>query len=311
MSTTPLHEKRILITGANGLLGQKLIKTFKGKFQIVASGFEDRFFLGDSDIHYEILDITDSARCKAVIHEVKPDIIVNAASYTNVDGCEVEREACWDVNVKGVENLAKSAKSLMTLLIHVSTDFIFDGKSGPYSERYRPNPLGYYGKSKLASENVCRISGVPFAIVRTSVLFGLGVEVKQNFFIWLYNNLKDGNKVNIVTDQFNTPTLVDDLAGGIFQLIQKSAYNVYNISGGDFLNRYEYATALADVFGFEKNLITPITTNSLRQKAKRPMRGGLKIDKARQEFGYHPRSLVDAFLYLKESISNGRLGTIT
>jgi len=186
MSTIPLHEKRILITGANGLLGQKLIKTFKGKFKIVASGNEDHFFLEDSDIHYEILDITDPARCKAVIHEVKPDIIINAASYTNVDGCEVEKETCWDVNVKGVENLAKSAKNLMSLVIHVSTDFVFDGNSGPYSEENRPNPLGYYGKSKLASENVCRISGVPFAIVRTSVLFGLGVKVKQNFFIWIY-----------------------------------------------------------------------------------------------------------------------------
>lgn len=307
MATIPVHEKRILITGANGLLGQKLIKTFKDKFQIVASGNEDRFFLEDSDIHYEILDITDSARCKALIHQVKPDVIINAASYTNVDACEVEREACWDVNVKGVENLVRGAKSLMSLIIHVSTDFIFDGKSGPYSEDDRPNPLGYYGKSKLASENACRISGVPFAIVRTSVLFGLGVDVKQNFFIWLYDNLKDGKKVNIVTDQFNTPTLVDDLAAGILQLVQRSAYNVYNISGGDFLNRYEYATILADVFGFEKSLITPITTNSLHQKAERPIKGGLKIDKARQEFGYHPRSLVDAFLYLKECISDGPL----
>ena len=269
MSTISAAQKRVLITGANGLLGQKLVQTFKEKFQIMASGNEDHFYINEKEVHYEILDITDYARCKSFIQDVKPDIIVNAASYTNVDACEVEREACWDVNVKGVENLAKAAKGLMSLLVHVSTDFIFDGKNGPYSEGERPNPLGYYGKSKLASENVCRISGIPFAIVRTSVLYGLGVDVKQNFFVWLYNNLKEGNEINIVTDQFNTPTLVDDLADGILLLIQKSAYNVYNISGGDFIDRYEYANTLAEVFGFEKNLITPITTNSLKQKAKR------------------------------------------
>jgi dTDP-4-dehydrorhamnose reductase len=310
MPTVLPPKKKVLITGANGLLGQKLVQTLLGKFQILVTGNEDHFYPGEKEVHYEILDITDCGRCKAFIRDVKPEIIVNAASYTNVDGCELEKGACWDVNVKGVENLAKAAKGLMSLLIHVSTDFIFDGENGPYSEGDRPNPLGYYGKSKLASENVCRTSGIPFAIVRTSVLYGLGVDVKQNFFVWIYDNLKNGNKINIVTDQFNTPTLVDDLANGILSLIQKSAYNVYNISGGDYVNRFDYANMLAEVFGFEKNLINPITTNSLKQKAKRPMKGGLIIDKARQELDYHPRSVPDSFLYLKESMSNGSPGTL-
>lgn len=305
--STPL--KKVLITGANGLLGQKLVQTLQGKFQILATGNEDHFYPDKNEVPYKILDITDYARCKAFIRDMKPDIIVNAASYTNVDGCESEKEACWDVNVKGVENLAKAAKGLMSLLIHVSTDFIFDGENGPYSEGDRPNPLGYYGKSKLASENVCRISGIPFAIVRTSVLYGLGVDVKQNFFAWIHDSLKNGNKINIVTDQFNTPTLVDDLAKGILWIMQKSAYNVYNISGGDYVNRFDYANLLAEVFGFEKNLIKPITTNSLKQRARRPMKGGLIIDKARKELDFRPQSLLDSFLYLKESMSSGSPGT--
>lgn len=296
--------KRILIAGANGLLGQKLIQTFDGKYEVIASGIEDHFVFENNNFNYIILDITNPIQCKQIVTDIKPDIIVNAASVTNVDECEIKRDLCWNVNVKGVENLASAAKRNMALLIHISTDYIFDGKDGPYSEEDRPNPIGYYGKSKLASENVCRMIGVPFAIIRTSVLFGLGINVKQNFFLWLNTNLKQGKDLNIVTDQFNTPTLVDDLADGISKIIQSSAYGLFHISGKEYINRYDFAVTLAESFGYDKKLIHPITTKGLNQKANRPMKGGLKVNKAINEISYNPKSINDAFDYLKTQLQN-------
>lgn len=298
--------KTILIAGTNGLLGQKLFQIFNEKFQIIATGMEDRFYPNPNNGKYRQFDITDATQCKELFSELKPEVVINAASVTNVDACETEKEECWNVNVKGLENLAKAAKRNMTKLIHVSTDYVFDGEDGPYSEEDRPNPLGYYGKSKLASENVCRMVGIPFAIIRTSVLYGLGVDVKSNFFLWLNDSLKQHKEVNIVTDQFNTPTLVDDLASGILQLIEKSAYGLFNLSGREYVNRYDFAASLADVFGYDKSLIHPITTDQLKQNAERPMKGGLKIDKAVDEIDYQPRSLVDSFEYLKAQLQTGK-----
>lgn len=297
--------RRILITGANGLLGQQLVRTFKPQHEVIATGNEEKFVLRNGDYHYEQLDITDADRCKTILSEQNPDIIVNAASFTDVDGCEVEKELCWNVNVKGMENLARAARRDMTLLVHISTDYIFDGENGPYSEEDRPNPLGYYGKAKLASENACRVAGVPFAIIRTSVLYGLGIQVKPNFFLWLYNSLKQGKTVNIVTDQYNTPTLVDDLATGIKRLVEKSAYGLYHLSGSEYVSRYEFALTLAEVFGFDRALIRPIGTDQLRQKAQRPMKGGLRIDKAVDALDYHPRTIEEAFRYLKSKLEDG------
>lgn len=296
--------KRILITGSNGLLGQNLIQILNGKYEIFASGIEKQFVLDENKFHYSIVDITDLDQCKKIVNDIKPEIIINAASMTNVDECETEKEMCWNINVKGVENLAKAAKRIMALLIHVSSDYVFNGESGPYYEEDRPNPIGYYGKSKLASENVVRMIGVPFAIIRTSVLFGLGSNVKQNFFLWLNNNLKQGKEVNIVTDQYNTPTLVEDLSNGILKLIQRSAYGLFNISGKEYINRFDFAISLADVFGYDKKLINPITTKSLKQKANRPMKGGLKNDKAIKEIDYNPLPINEVFFYLKNRLQD-------
>lgn len=297
--------KKVLITGANGLLGQKLVRIFSEQYQVTATGIEKTFVGGDTKYHYEILDITNASDCKEFLGNLSPEIIINAASLTNVDACEIKKEECWNVNVKGLENLAKAAKRNMALMVHISTDYVFDGEDGPYSEDDRPNPLGYYGKAKLASENICRMTGVPFAIIRTSVLYGLGLEVKANFFLWLYNNLKAGKAINVVTDQYNTPTLVDDLAEGILRTIDKSAYGLFHISGSEYINRFDFATILADVFEFDKSLIHPITTNQLKQDAERPMNGGLKIEKAMKEIEYNPKSLVEAFEYLKTQLQDG------
>lgn len=288
--------KKILITGVNGLLGQALSRTFSDNFEVYSAAIEPSPALELP--HYEQLDISDPKKCKKLIWQIEPDVIINAAAFTNVDACEEEKELCWRINVKGVENLAAAARRNMALLVHLSTDYIFDGKEGPYPEEYKPKPLGYYGKSKLASENAVRIAGIPYAIVRTNVLYGAGINVKNNFFLWLYHSLQANKQIRVVTDQLNNPTLAEELAEGIQLLIKASKYGIYNIAGAEYLSRYDFALKVAEVFGFSTKLIAPITTDQLMQKSPRPMRGGLRIEKAKTELGYRPKPITEILEYL-------------
>lgn len=289
----------ILITGANGLLGQSLVRVFSGTSHVVATGRQASLLPAMEGVRYRPLDIGDAQACREVVDETAPDIIINAAAYTHVDGCEREREQCWRVNVKGVAHLAYAARKHMAQLIHLSTDYLFDGETGPYDENARPAPLGYYGKAKLASENAVRTAGIPYAIVRTNVIFGAGVDVKSNFFLWIYRSLVAGKAIRVVTDQYNNPVLADDLATGIRQLVEASRYGVYHLAGADYMNRFVFARTLADVFDLDAGLVEPITTDALEQAAPRPRRGGLRIERARADFGYVPRPLTEAFRFLK------------
>ena len=164
--------KKILVVGSNGLLGQKMTELLlRGSpHSVVLSSIEPRPAVSYQAVEYLQLDITSKKDVKQAFAAAEPDVVINCAGMTNVDACETEREATWKINVGGVENLAESARSHGTMVVHVSTDYVFDGKSGPYNEEDRPNPLSYYGKSKLASENVLRAAGVPFVIARTMVL---------------------------------------------------------------------------------------------------------------------------------------------
>ncbi len=296
--------KKVLITGANGLLGQALVEEAEGKYQFLATGQEEESLVSGTGNNYQQLDITSFGSCKNIINEFAPDIIVNAASYTNVDECERNREFCWQVNVKGVENLAQLSRRYDIHLIHYSTDYVFDGRNGPYDENQKPMPLGYYGKSKLASENVLRQIGCPFTIVRTCVLFGTGQEVKKNFFIWILENLKEENPIRVVTDQYNNPTLVEDLATGTAHIVDQAAVGLYHMGGKEYLNRFDFAKAVAAVFSLNEKLIAPIETTELGQLAERPLYGGLKIDQAMQQLDYNPRTIKESLNYLKWKLTN-------
>jgi dTDP-4-dehydrorhamnose reductase len=291
--------KKVIITGANGLLGQSLILSFKEKYEILGTGLENHPFLPEDGWRYQKLDITNSQKCKDSIKEFAPEVIINAASFTDVDGCEREKELCWQVNVKGVENLAKISRSLDVHLIHYSTDYVFDGKEGPYDETARPNPVGYYGKSKLASENVLQQIGCPFTVIRTCVLYGSGVEVKRNFFLWVLENLQNEKKIRVVTDQFNNPTLAEDLAAGSQLVIERAAVGKFHLAGRDYLSRYDFALKICGIFNKPEELVAPIKTKELGQTAPRPSRGGLKIDLAQKKLYYMPRSVEESLIFLR------------
>ncbi|KPL01315.1 MAG: hypothetical protein AMJ91_00070 [candidate division Zixibacteria bacterium SM23_73_3] len=272
----------ILITGANGLLGQKLCGHFSSSYKVIATDLHPENFVSFPNLSYENFDLTDGRALEFHVRFYNPEVILNAAAYTDVDGCEINRDQAWAVNVGGVRNLVGVCREHKIKLVHLSTDYIFDGEKGPYSEDDLPHPVSFYGKTKLESENVIKQSEIDFLIVRTNVLYGFGKKVKKNFLLWLIEKLSAGVKLEIVNDQLNNPTLADNLSECILEMVQKDMSGMFHIGGAEYLSRYDFALKVADKFEFDKANISATKTEFLNQKAKRPSRGGLKTEKAQK-----------------------------
>jgi dTDP-4-dehydrorhamnose reductase len=300
-----VNAKRILVVGGNGLLGQKvtefLIRGSANRISVCSIEPEPALHLQSAS--YVQLDITSKKDVKKLVHAVEPDVIINCAAMTNVDACERERELAWKLNTEGVEHLIEAARKNNAKILHISTDYVFDGKSGPYDELSRPEPLSYYGKTKLASENALLVSGLDYFIARTMVLYGTGINVKPNFALWLIENLEKKLPVRIVDDQFGNPTLVDDLAQGLLAGIDLGKSGIYHLAGRDIISRYEFALRLAGVFDFDPSLVVPIKTSQLHQPAPRPMKSGLITLKAEVELGYRPSTAEQGLLILKSQLA--------
>lgn len=297
------EHRKILLTGANGLLGQKTAEVFARETEheliltdLAPKAEEPRKFT------YYPLDITDKEAVKEFVKKCKPDIIINAAAFTNVDGCETERELSWRVNVDAVKNLIIASRINSSKIIHVSTDYIFDGIHGGYDENSKPNPLSFYGKAKLASENALAASGAESAVIRTMIIYGYGKNVKQNFALWLINSLGKDEPVKIVDDQYGMPTIVDDLGLAINRIVDREKTGVYNVCGSEYISRYEFALNLAEIFGFDKSMIVPIKTSELMQAAIRPMNSSFILLKAETELGLKTLNVRDGLYLLKSQL---------
>ncbi|MFO7447524.1 MAG: dTDP-4-dehydrorhamnose reductase [Ignavibacteriaceae bacterium] len=288
--------------GANGMLGQRTVDYYSRfeHVELLTCSVEDKPVF--DNIEYVQCDLTKRENVKSILYDFYPDFIINTAAYTNVDKCETEREAAWKLNVKGVEYLAEVCRVLDAHLIHISSDYIFDGARGPYSEKSKPNPLGYYGRTKLASENALRISGAMNTIIRTNVLYGIA-DSRPDFVRWLINSLRSGNEVRIVTDQINNPTFIDDLVQAISKIVEFRRSGVFNIGGRDFLSRYDFSTKVADFFNLNKTMIKPIKTEDLNQPAPRPLNSGLITIKAESELGFKPHSIEESLAIMKKELS--------
>lgn len=273
--------QKVLITGANGLLGQKLLIHFSKWYEVLATDLQPESHLLLKNFRYALSDITESSELNETLLEFQPQLIINSAGYTDVDGCEDNREKAWQVNVEGVRNLARYCQENKIGLVHFSTDYIFDGQSGPYSEDARPNPLSYYGQTKLLSEEIIQEAEIEHLIVRSDVLFGVGEKIKQNFFLWVFEKFKSGKPFQVVDDQFNNPTLADNLALATLEAVERNLKGILNIAGSEYLSRYQFAQKVGQAFGLDSSLVSPTKTPILVQKAVRPMKGGLKIDLAR------------------------------
>jgi dTDP-4-dehydrorhamnose reductase len=294
---------KILITGANGLLGQKLVEllTPMPTVALIATARGANRNALVAGYTYQSLDITQPNEIVEVLEAHKPNVVIHTAAMTNVDQCETEKELCWAMNVTAVANIANTCAKNNIHLVHLSTDFIFDGSKGPYHENDAPSPISYYGESKLAAEEAVLAAGGTWSIARTILVYGVVNDMsRSNIILWVKGSLEAGKAINVVTDQFRTPTLAEDLAMGCWLIAQKTAKGVFNISGKDLLTPNQMAHLTADYFGLDKSLIIEADSSTFSQPAKRPPRTGFIIDKAIGLLGYNPVSFTEGIAIVEK-----------
>lgn len=287
---------KILYTGSNGLLGQKIsaATTSYSKHAFLATARGENRTINLGTAKYASMDITNAEEVMKVVREFKPDVIIHGAAMTHVDQCEQNKELAYQLNVKGTKNMADAAKKIGAHLVHISTDFIFDGKEGPYDENGTPNPLSYYGDTKLEAERIVQ-QLEHWSILRTVLVIGMAEDLsRSNIVLWAKGALEKGQAINVVDDQFRTPTLAEDLAQGALLAATQKAQGVYNISGPDFMSIYELVGRVAEHFGLSMDSVTRVDSTTLNQPAKRPPRTGFDISKAKSELGYAPHSFNEA-----------------
>lgn len=291
--TTNTNKKTILVTGANGLLGQKLIEVLREDASVhtVATARGSNRLPVKEGYSYYPMDITDGEEIRTVFENTRPDIVIHTAAMTNVDQCEAEKDPCWKQNVTAVELLAKACGEHGSFLLHLSTDFIFDGLAGPYDEEAAPNPVSFYGWSKYAAEKAVMSTHIRWAIARTVLVYGIAHDMsRSNIVLWVKKSLEEGKTIKVVDDQWRTPTLAEDLAEGCLLIARKEAGGVYNISGKDLLTPYDMALLTAEYFNLDKGLIQKADSSTFSQPARRPPRTGFILDKSVDNLGYSPHS---------------------
>jgi len=295
---------QVLITGANGLLGQKLISLLASEpdVELHATG-RGPCRIPDGNYTYHRVDLTEEGALYGLFEQERPDALIHGAAMTNVDACEENPEECQLQNVTVVESLIRACENHDTFMTLVSTDFIFDGNDGPYSEDDTPNPLSEYGRSKLDAEEALQKSNLNWAIARTILVYGVTSDERSNIVLWIKKSLEDKKPLQLITDQWRMPTLAEDLALGCWLMTKQQAKGVFNISGKDLLNPYEIALKTAEVFGLDASLITPTDGSKFTQPAKRPPKTGFILDKSRKTLGYEPSSFEEGLEILKEQLA--------
>jgi len=303
---------KILITGSNGLLGQKLVYKLRNQANVslIATARGENRLLKTDGYLYDEMDITNETQVHNVLTKHMPDAVIHAAAMTNVDACETEKELAVAMNtsavryiVDGLQNLQQKNAGYKPQLVHLSTDFIFDGTHGPLTEDEKPNPLSFYAETKLDAEKIVQSSTLHWAIARTVLVYGIVDNMsRSNIVLWAKQNLEQGKKINVVDDQFRSPTLAEDLADGCILLVQKKAQGIYNISGKDFMSILQLVHQVADYYGLDKSLINPSKSADIKQPAKRPPITGFIIDKAIKDLGYNPHSFVEGIKLMDEQV---------
>lgn len=295
-----------MVTGSNGLLGQKItdLSLLDPEIELIATSVGPNRHPLKAGYTYEELDVLDAQRLDELVAKYHPDAIIHTAAMTNVDACEHDRDKCYALNVKSVENLIEVCQSRNIQLIHLSTDFIFDGEDGPYTEDAKANPLSYYGETKLESEILLQNSSCNWAILRTIIVYGIVNDMSRtNIVLWAKAALERGEPINVVNDQWRMPTLAEDLAQCCLLTVKKNAKGIFNASGKDLMSILEIVERVADYYGLDKTLINPISSESLNQAAKRPKKTGFILDKTMRELGYEPHSFEEGIAFMERQIN--------
>ena len=284
----------ILITGSNGLLGQKLVKQLSKKnIPFIATSKGENRNSDCKDAFYSSMDICSVEDIKSVFDRFIPTHVIHTAAMTNVDECEEFPLECEKLNVDATQLLFNAVQKIGAHFQLLSTDFVFDGLKGNYSERDVPNPLSVYARSKVAAENLVLTSSYPkFSIVRTIILYGKANNLsRSNIVCWAKEALSKGQPLSIIDDQFRSPTWADDLAWACIRICDLQKTGLYHISGPETMSIYDLVVRVANFYGFSKESLTKTDSLSLNQKAKRPPKTGFDLQKAQFELSYKPKTL--------------------
>ncbi|HWR33712.1 MAG TPA: SDR family oxidoreductase [Chitinophagaceae bacterium] len=284
---------KVLLTGANGFLGYYLTGQLLSKgYDVIATGKGKCRLTYDSmkNFIYIPMDFTNPFVVHDVFEKFNPEVVIHAGAISKVDECEQHQWQAYQANVAGTLNLLMNAAGQKCFFVFISTDFIFDGQKGMYTEEDAGSPVNFYGKTKLEAEEAVKEYEYDWAIVRTILVYGKPITGKGNILSIVKEKLEKGEEYQVVSDQLRTPTYVEDLANGIITLTEKNATGIYHIGGEDVLTPYDMACLTADYLNLDKSLIKEVTAINFSQPAKRPLKTGLKISKAKKELNYQPVS---------------------
>lgn len=278
--------KKVLITGANGFLGQHLtLFLYNHNYTVIATGRGDCRLPEKCKVDYYNIELTDEHAVKTMLLKYNADFVIHNAALSKPDECEADRNFCLQTNVETTRYLLEGASGHF---IYISTDFIF-GENGPHAEDAEPAPTNFYGESKLLAEQLVKNSDKKTAIVRPVFIYGKAWKgMRPSFLHWVKNNLEQQKTIKVVSDQLRTPTYVEDICQGIEKIISKGATGVYNLAGSEILSPYEMAIITAKVLQLDESLIEKVTADTFPEPVKRAKRSGLKIEKARRELDYEP-----------------------
>lgn len=287
---------RLLVTGGSGLLGSKIVKQAKNGYMVVPTYHAHALFLNSVK-----LDIANKQEVFKVIQHFKPQIVIHTAAETNVDKCEINKTWAWKANSEGTRNIAEACAKINAKLIYVSTDYVFDGDKGFYVEVDEPNPVNYYGKTKLKGEEFVKTNCKDYVIARASVIYGWHLW-KANFTTWVINSLRCCKRIEVVDDHYNSPILADNLAQALLEITKKGLNDTYHTSGSERINRYEFAVKIAKTFHLDTSLIKPIRMSNLKiWVAKRPRDSSLRIDKAQKQLKTRLLNIEESLEIMKEN----------
>ncbi|GAO43700.1 SDR family oxidoreductase [Flavihumibacter petaseus] len=288
--------EKILVTGANGMVAQALIKLLLQQgYTVIATGRgPSRLNMTDPSLHYYPADLTHPFELQMVMEKELPQVVVHLAAMTQVDECALRQNEAHVMNVEATARLLLDAESFSSFFILLSTDFVFDGEKGMYIETDEPAPISWYGHTKVEAEALVETAAMDWAIIRTCLVYGAATPGgRQNIFSWVRSSLEAGKPINVVDDQWRTPTAVEDLAAGILLVIRQRAKGLWHLSGEERMTPYRMALAIAAQGGFDGQLLTRVTADSFTQPGKRPLLTGFDISKAKKELGFQPGKFAD------------------
>lgn len=290
--------EKVLIIGASGLLGSRAAAMGMGKYDVYGTFMSNPIKTGN----FFRLDVTDRDSVSDMMNEIRPDFVLDTHALHNVDYCETHQEEAWRINVEGTKNVATASMKIGAKYIFISTDYVFSGNNRQYAEDDTPDPLNYYGKTKMAAETLLRDLETDHIISRSSVIYGIGGMGKKSFALWVLEKLKNNETISIVSDQYNNPTFVDSMVHALFSLFEKDRNGTFHITGKDCISRYEFAKEISSAFGLDGNLIVPVSTSQLKQVAARPGRVCMSTGKVEEATGLGMMSVSEGISALKNQL---------